>query len=583
MRARFPVPFAGLLICCLLAPAVLAQPADAPALRTVGEVQGSGPRSALLGEAVSVEGVVTAVMRHPEFFEGRDGWFLQGRSDGDPATSDAVFVLDSGGPPVGTRIRVRGTVVELDAGQGSMTALRPEGMAPLGAGALPRPVRLTALPTDWERYEGMRVRLAVPLTLAGTHRLGREGELVVHVGERLRVPTDVVAPGAPARALAAANAVRSLRLDDGSLEERPAAVWYLPGGVPRTGSRLHGVEGVLDQRGDGYVLQLTRAPTVRAAPRPAAPKVGGDLRVAALNLENFFNGDGQGGGFPTPRGARTPAEFAAQRDRLVATLTAMDPDIAALMELENDGDGPQSALAELVAALNRAEAARGGAQDWRAVPSAGVDLGSDAIRVGLIHRTGRVEAVGPAASLVDDLFGSRSRPPLAQSFRAGNGPVFTVVANHFKSKGCGQAAGADADQRDGQGCWNATRTLSAQRLDAWLRGDPTGSGSDLAMIVGDLNAYAQEDPLRTLAEAGWRDAFAGQAMPYSYVYNGEAGRLDHALLSPALAARLAGAAEWHTNADEPVTVGYRERPDAAGPWRSSDHDPLLLGLRLRRP
>ena len=103
------------------------------------------------------------------------------------------------------------------------------------------------------------------------------------------------------------------------------------------------------------------------------------------------------------------------------------------------------------------------------------------------------------------------------------------------------------------------------------------------MIVGDLNAYAQEDPLRVLAEAGWRDAFAGQAMPYSYVYNGEAGRLDHALLSPALAARLAGAAEWHTNADEPVTAGYRERPDAAGPWRSSDHDPLLLGLRLRRP
>ena len=593
MRVRHLFPFVSLLlchllICSLLAPAVFAQPADAPPLRAVGEVQGAGPRSPLLGEAVSVEGVVTAVMRHPEFFEGRDGWFLQGRNDGDPATSDALFVLDSGGPPVGTRVRVRGTVVELDAGQGSLTALRPEGVAPLGAGlqgaaALPRPVRLAALPTDWERYEGMRVRLAVPLTLAGTHRLGREGELVVHVGERLRVPTDVVAPGDAARALAAANAARSLRLDDGSLQERPDAVWYLPDGAPRTGSRLRNVEGVLDQRGGGYVLQLTRAPTVRAAPRPPAPKVGGDVRIAALNLENFFNGDGQGGGFPTPRGARTPAEFAAQRDRLVATLTAMDPDIAALMELENDGDGPQSALAELVAALNRAEAARGGAQDWRAVPSAGVDLGRDAIRVGLIHRTGRVEAVGPAASLVDDLFGSRSRPPLAQSFRAGDGPVFTVVANHFKSKGCGQAAGADADQRDGQGCWNATRTLSAQRLDAWLRGDPTGSGSDLAMIVGDLNAYAQEDPLRTLAEAGWRDAFAGQAMPYSYVYNGEAGRLDHALLSPALAARLAGAVEWHTNADEPVTAGYRERPDAAGPWRSSDHDPLLLGLRLRRP
>lgn len=580
-------PLSHLLLSCLLgcglaAPA-LAQPADAPPLRAVGEVQGAGARSPLLGQAVSVEGVVTATMRNPDGFEGRDGWFLQDSGDGDPATSDALFVPDAGGPPVGTRVRVRGTVVELDAGQGSLTALRPEGVAPLGDAALPRPVRLAALPADWERHEGMRIRIASPLTVAGTHRLDREGELLVHAGDRLRAPTDATAPGAAARALAEANAARRLRLDDGSLQERPETVWYLPEGAPRAGSRLRDVEGVLDQRGGGYVLQLTRVPTVRAAPRPTAPKVGGDVRVAALNLENFFNGDGRGGAFPTPRGARTPAEFAAQRARLVATLVAMDPDIAALMELENDGDGPQSAQAELVAALNREAAARGQAPDWRAVPTAGVDLGDDQIRVGLIHRSGRVTAVGTAASLVDDLFGRRSRPPLAQSYRAGEGPVFTVAVNHFKSKGCGDAAGADADQGDGQGCWNAARTLSAQRLDAWLRSDPTGSGSDLAMIVGDLNAYTQEDPLRALAATGWRDAFAGQAMPYSYVFNGEIGRLDHALLSPALAPRLAGAAEWHTNADEPTAAGYRERPDGEGPWRSSDHDPLLLGLRLRRP
>lgn len=582
MPQFFRLALPGLLACCSAAP-LAAQPVAAPPLLTVGEVQGNSPRSQRVGEQVSVEGVVTALMHHPDGFDGRDGWFLQGRSDGDPATSDALFVLDSGGPPVGTRVRVRGRVVEVEAGQGSLTALAPEGVAPLGTDPLPRPVRLTAPPADWERYEGMRLRFAAPLTVAGSHRIDRHGELVVHSGERPRTPTEVVAPGAAARALAAANAARSLRLDDGSLQERPEGVWYLPDGAPRTGSRLRGVEGVLDQRGGGYVLQLTRAPSVRAAPRPSAPQVGGDLRVAALNLENFFNGDGVGGGFPTPRGARTPAEFDAQRGRLVAALVAMDPDIAALMELENDGDGPQSAVAALLDALNRASAARGGPQDWRTVPSAGLDLGSDAIRVGLIYRAGRVSAVGPAASLVDDLFGRRSRPPLAQSFRAGDGPVFTVAVNHFKSKGCGDAAGADADQGDGQGCWNAARTLSAQRLEAWLRSDPTRSGSDLAMIVGDLNAYAMEDPIRTLAAAGWRDAFAGQAMPYSYVYEGQTGRLDHALLSPGLASRLAGAAEWHINADEPVAVGYRERPDAAGPWRSSDHDPLLLGLRLRRP
>ncbi|MNV25648.1 Endonuclease/Exonuclease/phosphatase family protein [compost metagenome] len=99
------------------------------------------------------------------------------------------------------------------------------------------------------------------------------------------------------------------------------------------------------------------------------------------------------------------------------------------------------------------------------------------------------------------------------------------------------------------------------------------------MLLGDFNAYAMEDPIRTLNAAGWQDAFkvAGVAQPYSYVYNGLIGRLDHALLSPGMAARLKGAAEWHTNADEADDAGYQGR-NVPGPWRSSDHDPLLLGF-----
>jgi predicted extracellular nuclease len=106
-------------------------------------------------------------------------------------------------------------------------------------------------------------------------------------------------------------------------------------------------------------------------------------------------------------------------------------------------------------------------------------------------------------------------------------------------------------------------------------------GSELALIVGDLNAYAQEDPIHWLRQAGWRDAFAdaaADAPPYSYLYDGQSGRLDHALLSPALAGRLTGAAAWHSNADEPESSGWRA--GSRGPWGSSDHDPLLLGFRL---
>lgn len=573
---RRPVPFRFLPLLWL----GWAAATSAQDVLRIGDVQGTGERSARVGETVTVQGVITAAVDG-----GRRGWYLQDGGDGDPSTSDAVFIEAEGasGPSiaVGQSLRIRGIVAELDAGRGTLTALRGVSPAPLNAAIdTPRAIRIANAPADWERFEGMRVRIAAPLTVAGTHRLEKYGELVVNFGERLRTPSDAVAPGDAARALAAANARRTLRIDDGNTAERPQTVWFLPKDPDlRSGSRVSRLEGVIDQRGGSYLLVPTTAPKFRSARTPKPPKVGGDVRIASFNLENFFNGDGRGGGFPTPRGARTPAELEAQLGRLVATIRGLDPDIAALMELENDGFGPESAVAQLVDALNRA-----GDGDWRFVASE-APAGSDQIRVGMIYRVSRAQPVGAAAALADDLFGSRSRPPLAQSFRAGNGPVFTVVANHFKSKGCGGATGTEADQKDGQGCWNPTRTESARRLDAWLRTDPTKSGSDLAMIVGDLNAYTMEDPVRTLVAAGWRDAFEGARgeAPYSYVYEAQTGRLDHALLSPGLSSRLVGASEWHSNADEPDSRGYQARPDDRSPWRSSDHDPLVVGLRLRQP
>jgi len=165
--------------------------------------------------------------------------------------------------------------------------------------------------------------------------------------------------------------------------------------------------------------------------------------------------------------------------------------------------------------------------------------------------------------------------------------VFVVVANHLKSKSCREAKDEERDQGDGQGCWNGTRVESAARLRDWLSTDPTGNNSELIAIVGDFNAYSREDPIRTLQQAGWQDAFAaegtGGAAPYSYIFDGHAGRLDHALISPALARRVAAASIWHSNADETAALGVRGRHhgDSRAPWRSSDHDPLLIGFWLQ--
>ncbi len=552
--------------------------AKGPSVIAIGQVQGSGERSPLEGRQVTIEGVVTADLR-----DGLGGVFVQDGGDGDAATSDALFVQLAPEQAVqaGQWLRITGTVQELVAGKSgqTLTALQADKIVAARSRPAPPVVVLDGAPASWEALEGMQVRIAAPLTLSGQDQLARHGELTVAFEGRLWQPSELAAAGtAENAALVADNARRRLRLDDGSSRRDPAGVPYLPGdAVLRTGMVFTGVEGVVDQRFDaGYRLQLTHPLQVPVAERPQPPVVPGALHVAAFNLENYFNGDGRGGGFPTLRGAKTSAQFQAQQAKLIATIRGLGADVAALMELENDGYGPDSAIAGLVRALNDGQGRDG---DWAFV-DAGKGPGDNPIRVGIIYRASRVAPVGKPAVLEHEPFGERSRVPLAQAFRMGRkGQPFVVVANHFKSKGCTDATGADADQNDGQGCWNATRVESARLLNQWLQRDPTGSGSRDAVLLGDFNAYAMEDPIRQLHADGWQDAFkvAGVHQPYSYVYNGLTGRLDHALLNPGMAARLKGAAEWHINADEADETGYQGR-NVPGPWRSSDHDPLLLGF-----
>lgn len=544
---------------------------DGPVLR-IGQVQGFGERSPLEGQEVAVEGVVTG-----NFSAGLGGFFIQDAGDGDAATSDGLLVMLAAEnlPPVraGQRVRVHGHVTEdrADNAHGTMTVLRATRIDARGEGTVAA-TKLAAPPADWEALEGMRVQVEATLTLNGTD--ARFGETLASFDGRLWTPTELAEPGSERiKRVEADNARRRIVLDDASNRRDPDKVWYLPQGEVRGGSTTAGAEGIVDQRHGGWRLQLTESLRVAAAQRGEAPKVAGNVRVAVFNLENMFNGDGHGGGFPTSRGARTPRQLQAQTAKLVATLRALDADIAALMELENDGYGPESSIAQFVDALNA------DGSDWRFIDT-GNGPGIDTIRVGLIYRASKTTPVGKFAVLEGGPFGERSRVPLAQAFRRGDGQPFTVVANHFKSKGCSEAEGPDRDQGDGQGCWNALRVDSARRLDAWLKTDPTGSGGR-AVLVGDFNAYAMEDPLRYLRGAGWQDAFvvAGVQQPYSFMHEGRLGRLDHALLSPALAKSLRGAAEWHSNADESRSHGYAQGNEA-GPWRSSDHDPMLLGFDL---
>jgi Ca2+-binding RTX toxin-like protein len=102
-----------------------------------------------------------------------------------------------------------------------------------------------------------------------------------------------------------------------------------------------------------------------------------------------------------------------------------------------------------------------------------------------------------------------------------------------------------------------------------------------------LNAYRLEDPITTLTNAGYNSLFDSDS--YSYQFNGQWGSLDHALANGNLNSQVTGAAKWHINSDEPTVLDYNTEFKTAGqvssfynvdPFRSSDHDPIVVGLNL---
>lgn len=523
LALRPPLPATATLAEAALPAATTRASACNDAAVPIHSVQGADDISPRLGEVVAIQGIVVGDFQDVK--TQLRGFFVQEEAtdqDDDPATSEGIFVLDNGfkvDVMPGDLVRVRGLVHEFN----TMTELkRLESVYICERNRPLEPVLVTLPETengDLERYEGMLIRIANEMTVAQTYFLGRYGQMTLAApattGRRTYQPTTLFPPDTPeAKALAEENARRLLVLDDGrdlsALGDNPNPVPYLgdpPPAVIRAGDTVTNLVGVLDfgrinsapgnEAALDYRLHPMEAPMFTAAnPRTTTPPtVMGDLRVVGFNVLNYFNGDGQGGGYPTARGAKTAAEFERQRDKVIAALLALDADVIGLMEIENDGYGINSAIQDLVTGLNETQP-----DD---VAYAFIDprlprLGGDAIAVGLLYRTMVITPTGPAMTLDTGAFDQtladegRSRQPLVQTFVDGAGERFTVVVNHFKSKRPGEmATGGNVDSGNGTGGWNERRTEAAQDLVTWLATDPTNSGDPDVLIIGDLNAYAK--------------------------------------------------------------------------------------------
>lgn len=579
------------IITLLLATGCQQHPASCEQVsHTIAQVQGTGEVSPLLGQQVSLKGVVLGSV----YTDGpMPGLMLQSTTpDNNPATAEGIFVVvsDPAQYQAGQVIVVSGTVAEINQ---LTSIIDAQILSECGTASI-RPLTIQlplAANLSWEAYEGMWLRFEQPLVVADTYQLGRYGEILL-ANERLMSPTQVALPGVTAQQLIMLQERQAIILDDGVWQQNPDPLPYPSTGLTaqsslRVGDTVLNVEGIVHQNERGYRLLPTQQPEfVSANPRPANPIATkqNELRIASYNVLNFFTGQGQEQPFPTRRGARTPEELARQQAKLVQALIALDADVIGLLELENNGYDKGSAIATLLAALNQQSN-----EPYKMVTTHETP-GSDAIKVGIFYRSSRINAIGKAATHTADPFTRLHRPPVAQSFRhLASGTEFTLAVNHFKSKGsCPRTGAADysqqKDQGDGQACWNAARVEAAAALQQWLQTKPTGIATEHSVIVGDFNAYRMEDPIRYFEQQGWQYLTDGKQQSYSFVFRGRSGSLDHMLASPSMAAKLSDFQHWPINADEPVLLDYslRFKPASqlpilyeADPYRSSDHDPIL--------
>jgi predicted extracellular nuclease len=580
----------------------------------IHEIQGEGLATSMQNQMVTVEAIVVGDFQNNEHPDQGDlrGFYLQEEdsdADSNPLTSEGIFVYDNNGVldvSVGDKVTVTGRITEYNG----LTEISADEVSIVSqAWPLPAATELT-LPvssnTVFEAYEGMRVRFPQSLVISEYYNFDRFGEIVLTQPlmneQRPMTPTAIHQPGSDDyQARLDMNELSRITLDDGRTSQNPSPAMHPNGELFSLDNRFRGgdfiqnAEGVMDDRFGLYRIQPTSAANyiVKNERPELPPEVGEGIKVASFNVLNYFTTLDEAGNLCGPdtsldcRGADNYEEFMRQRDKIIHAIATLDADIVGLIEIENN---ISEAMDDLVNGLND----KLGDTVYDKVDTG--FLGADAIKVGFIYKPATVKALGDFAildSTVDSQFiDEKNRPALAQTFMSlANAGRVTIVVNHFKSKGSPCDDLGDIDQNDGQGNCNLTRTAASQSLAHWLNSDPTGQGDNDYLIIGDLNAYDKEDPVRLLKENGYTDLILRDEgeLAYTYVFNGQFGYLDYALANDSLSHQVSAARVWHINADEPDILDYdtsfkKDAEDAlyeTNAFRSSDHDPVLVGLDLQ--
>ncbi|MBK8497566.1 MAG: ExeM/NucH family extracellular endonuclease [Flavobacteriales bacterium] len=537
-------------------------------------LQGSGTSSAYNGQAVTTTGVVTALFSGTGTLQG---FFIEDPAcDADASTSNGLFIYNPNttGIALGDRVSVSGTVQEFQ----TLTELYAiSSISVIGSGTV-QPTDVT-LPLSsasaWERYEGMLIRFPGTMTVTGNDDWAQYGELVM-APDRLWNATHVVDPNdadpdgttvgglgnvAAVNAAEVANALSSIILDDGRTTSWPDPPPLISAqGTLRCGSTVFNLTGVLHYMYSRFRLQPVSTIPMVHYPRPAPRLPDAALRIVSWNVHNYWS---TLGGF----GAANATELARQRTKLTVAMEMMDADAFVLCELENN----DVAWVDLIAGLN---ALYGSTAYLGVEQNAG--FGTKSV---IFYKPDVLTLVTPLYSYYSSTF---ERAHITQGFEViATGGRFLLSGMHLRSKLCDNATGANLDLGDGQGCYNARRLDQVSELVSHWADLRTSTGIDAQLVMGDFNAYLQEDPIDLMRVSGFTALVMDGIHDYTFRYQDRFGAIDHAFGTEAMANAVVGAEPWAINADEPPVLDY---PDAnidfyqPNAYRSSDHDPVVVGI-----
>ena len=566
-------------------------------------IQGAGHISSFNGQAVTTEGVVTAL--------SFNGYYLQDATgDGNDATSDGIFVFTGSAPPatltVGETVRLTGTVTEFQP-NGNANNLRlteltnptilsesnnVTAIAPVVIGAGGRQPSQTVIDNDgftvfdpaqdaidfWESLEGMLVTVPSPVAIGGTSQFAS--------GSFFNEEIWVVPQGSFDASSQNARGGLTIEPDDFNPEriqiDDMDRVLEFP--QVTTGDRLSDITGVVNYDFGNFEILVSTAPTVITPSNLARETTtlvadSREITIAGYNVENLDPNDSDGDT------DIANGKFAAIAAQIANNLAG--PMVVALQEVQ-DSSGSQNngvidadlTASTLIAAISAAGGPAYTYADIAPVNNTGGGQPGGNIRTGFLYNAAEVTLVrmeqitdpapGETDAYAGDDFGS-SRLPLVGFFER-NGVEFIVINVHLNSKG--GDGGLFGDDQPPVLTSELQRNEQARVIRDYIQGLLATDPAANIMLIGDVNDFSWSLPGQTLLSSPMTDLadhlIADPVERYSFNFQGNAQELDHTMVSDSLRDNFVAAFDIvHVNSEFSASN------------RASDHDPGITLLDFR--